>query len=100
LEEKEAEIEKKSVSEGVKKCEEKSSGGRGALTSKITLSGGIDSGNDHNYCSSDTSNLTTPPATARAQSQEDLKRIEYQEMILRKTMFEKNSELTVFNTDY
>lgn len=63
------------------------------LNSKITNSGGIDSGNDHNYCS-DVSIMTSPPTTSRQSklvSSDDLKRIEYQKMIL-KIMNEKQSE--------
>ena len=70
------------------------------LSSKITLSGGIDSGNDHNYCSSDTSTKTTSPRVVCLSSgglEEDQKRIEYQEMILKKMMAEKNSKITNFN---
>ena len=50
--------------------------------------GGVDSGNDHNYCSDsvDTWQMGTPPTTDRlneAQTAEDLKRVEYQQMILK-----------------
>lgn len=63
------------------------------LNTKITSSGGIDSGNDHNYCSSDASVLTSPPTTGRkaSVSEEDRKRIEYQKMILQ-TMNDKKSK--------
>lgn len=73
------------------------------LNSKITRSGGIDSGNDHNY-QSDTSVMTSPPTTARLSSKtaahDDEKRIQYQQRILQK-MNEKrvNAETLLFKTD-
>ena len=91
LEVKEAELEKKAHIE----IQKKQAVPNINLNAKITQSGGIDSGNDHNYCS-DTSAMTSPPTTGRQStnqmSADDLKRVEYQQMIL-KMMNEKKSKI-------
>lgn len=101
MEQKEEELKKltvegKPISLSARNQAKKSNGTSSSLN-------GVDSGNDHNYCSDsvDNSTLTSPSTGRRAfpYSADDLKRIEYQQMLLKSASEKQMSRLMTHRQD-
>ena len=89
LESKEAELECQAQQQAQRQQEEEAEAAAAAaekaaavagLSSRMTRSGGVDSGNDHNF-QSDTSAVTSPPS-ARRHAPDELRRVAFQQRLL------------------
>ena len=87
LESKEAELECQAQQQAQRQQEEEAeaaaaekAAAAAGLSSRMTRSGGVDSGNDHNF-QSDTSAVTSPPS-ARRHAPHELRRVAFQQRLL------------------
>ena len=99
LESKEAELECQAQQQAQRQQEEEAEAAAAAaaekaaavagLSSRMTRSGGVDSGNDHNF-QSDTSAVTSPPS-ARRHAPDELRRVAFQQRLLQMALAQRTA---------